>query len=1064
MFELHAQLTTKFMDKPIIKRLFENADGKFKKLLVKPLKKGSKKFYVTQLVTPNIMIALYNLSTVDDYFANAKWDKRWIKKLREVIMKSKIPFGVRGKRKKMTDREFFQSFCKHMQSIRKEMEDITAQTQHKTKYGNAEKQIFGNYIPWKYQILNKNKTPFSNYVDISLAYPLRDPTPPNQIGFDNWNPNITEVKKWFKEMYGVTFFPIKLNDEVKSIDQIVAEIEQKNRELYAKSLAVIGEMGQMLPPILLQSSVSDESKEEWLKWCKTEAELEPDKSIIVDNYHSFISTISPHDVKGVHWQTAMVSWNRKYDEGMKLGDLLFEIVTVISNDVKNGNDEYNKQCQQVFTQLYTFQSIKELEKDVSARKMQIKVLNEPIVLTQDISKSTNGVVKNKVNMQTGLDVLNDKEGREEEEVKEDDAKEDDAKEDDAKDIMEFWVEDTTKELDAAQVKKMISDCFQNEGKIIPNGAKILAIYNKHYRNLSLTLNVILRDKFAANLKQANFVSLNLDIEDPHMVDDISEVGLLWQPQRLKLTRKDFKWTAAVDPVERLRNTLSGIEHITEYIAEKRDEFKFAVGIFGELDRSKLPTQTNLLFTGNSGTGKTTVALEMAQAFFEAGIIPTSNTTVRSASDLEGTHVGEAQEIVQKTMEEAIGGLLLIDEAYELGKSEYGRQAQTKLIAMLSEEKFNNGKVVVILCGYKEDMDKMLAKNQGMASRFGKELNFKDMSPTVALGIIVDLLKKDFINVSNEAKEAMKIFLGTTDYKNGVMFMPGWGNFRDCKVLRNNIKQIMYSNAFKTKSDVLPQLQKKVAKWKEKHKKQPSLEELITSKFAILNKKYTEIEKEIKDNTVDEQAYMNAVREGDKSKIQILKNRIETRIKEDRTVVKSDLDDAEVATVQVSDVIKGFGDFFLNRIPLPKREKGMKKTEFKHGIMKDFLEKKQQCSEDLKQLQKTTKLVDLKPLIHMWFERERLQQVADEASWARLRRQPAEKLRKEEAEIARKNKSGKASGKVLPGVQVKKEEAEIARKNKSVNAEVYGEVLPGMQVKKESKKQRMRVTYTSTLKF
>ena len=66
------------------------------------------------------------------------------------------------------------------------------------------------------------------------------------------------------------------------------------------------------------------------------------------------------------------------------------------------------------------------------------------------------------------------------------------------------------------------------------------------------------------------------------------------------------------------------------------------------------------------------------------------------------------------MEEAIGGILLIDEAYELGRSEYGRQAQTKLIAMLEEEKFNNGKVVVILCGYQDKMQKMPSRQHFLA--------------------------------------------------------------------------------------------------------------------------------------------------------------------------------------------------------------------------------------------------------------------------------------------------------------------------------------------------------------
>ena len=935
MSTLLTKLLKLFMEQPII-----DAIG-FQKI---------KKF------TPQLMLNLYSLSTSDNY--NDKMQT----KLRRVITNSTIfkdENWKKDERRKQENKIFFLSFREHMQSIRKQMEK-------NNKYGGEiEKKVsilLETYVPWKYQILKGTKQPYVyNFKDESVTYPVKERTIENDRS--------KRIEIWFKKVYGITFFPLTLNNvKVGSVnDTMIDEIEQINTTLYESSLDTIGQLGQMLPPILLQSDISDESKKQWVELCNKQFPNKLSKNISVEAYSSFISSISPHDVNGVHWETAITSWKRKYANTLTLKDLIFEIVTVISIDAKNKEDKYNKECQQIFTQLFTFKSIGELEQKVQQRKDKIKLLNEPIDPTQDIGQ-TKGVVIGKINMRTGVKVSNDENND---------------------DLMEYWVDDTIESsIESSDAKRMISDCLSIKNgediNITPttnkiDETKVLAMYNKHYRNLGLTLNVIRCDKLKADLKLARFVSLNLDIEDPQLVDDISKIGLLWQPQKLKLTRKDFKWTAAVDPVERLKNTLSGIEHITNYIAEKRDEFKFAVGIFGELDRSKLPTQTNLLFTGNSGTGKTTVALEMAQAFFEAGILPTSNTTVRSASDLEGTHVGEAQEIVQKTMEEAIGGLLLIDEAYELGKSEYGRQAQTKLIAMLSEEKFNNGKVVVILAGYKEDMDKMLAKNQGMASRFGKELNFKDMEPSVALNIIVELLKKDFITVSENAKEAIRIFLGTTDAKNGVMFMPGWGNFRDCKVLRNNIKQIIYSNAFKNISN-LPKLRKGISEWKQKHKKQPSLEERIASRFQVLDKKYTLINETT--NDAKERGYMNAVRADVPSAgvpnlavIQKFKNDIIKRIKAGTIQSGSNFDEASVASVEVQDVIKGFGDFFLNRIPLPKKEKGMKKTEFKHGVMKTFLEKKQRCDNNfsgLWKLQTTLNTDRLSPLIQMWFREEESQ--------------------------------------------------------------------------------------------
>ncbi len=180
---------------------------------------------------------------------------------------------------------------------------------------------------------------------------------------------------------------------------------------------------------------------------------------------------------------------------------------------------------------------------------------------------------------------------------------------------------------------------------------------------------------------------------------------------------------------------------------------------------------------------------LGEALKNAGILVSGETIVRSASDLEGTVVGEAQKLVEQAMEEAIGGILLIDEAYELGRSEYGRQAQTKLIAMLEEEKFNNGKVVVILCGYQDKMQKMMRRNQGMASRFTKEFVFKDVEPEKATKTITDTLRRDYFiekgsdTNPTECLHSFMKFLRRSE---------NFGNYRDCRNISNEIKSLVYS--------------------------------------------------------------------------------------------------------------------------------------------------------------------------------------------------------------------------------------------------------------------------------
>ena len=217
-----------------------------------------------------------------------------------------------------------------------------------------------------------------------------------------------------------------------------------------------------------------------------------------------------------------------------------------------------------------------------------------------------------------------------------------------------------------------------------------------------------------------------------------------------------------------------------------------------------------------------------QTIYEEGGRPSAlmlrTLTPKKSADIT---IREAQEIVEKTMEEAVGGILLIDEAYELGKSEYGRQAQTKLIALLTDDRFANGNVVVILCGYKPDMDKMKARNQGMASRFGQELFFKDMSTDTACEVIVDLLKNNFltfptdkdesktkkdylvnvIDTASETYSALRLFV------KDIMKLNGWGNFRDCKSICSNIKRHVYT--LKSQGLLKPKSVQEIVKFKKR---------------------------------------------------------------------------------------------------------------------------------------------------------------------------------------------------------------------------------------------------------
>ena len=294
-----------------------------------------------------------------------------------------------------------------------------------------------------------------------------------------------------------------------------------------------------------------------------------------------------------------------------------------------------------------------------------------------------------------------------------------------------------------------------------------------------------------------------------ILEEKKQLFLKWTPSQLVLTKFDFGKSIRPDPIEKLRER-RGEDDLVRYITSITEEYKVCKEIWPE-DESRWPRASNIIFHGNSGTGKTDSANMLGEALKNAGLLVSGETTIRSASDLEGTVVGEAQKLVQEAMEEALGGILLIDEAYELGRSEYGRQAQTKLIAMLEEEKYNNGKVVVILCGYQDKMQKMMRRNQGMASRFGREFLFKDVEPAPAVEFITRKLREEYFiapqkdqgeekgEEKDEEKDKVVYGTGTRPELCLGLFMKflreseNFGNYRDCKTIAMDIKSNVYAN-------------------------------------------------------------------------------------------------------------------------------------------------------------------------------------------------------------------------------------------------------------------------------
>jgi AAA+ superfamily predicted ATPase len=192
--------------------------------------------------------------------------------------------------------------------------------------------------------------------------------------------------------------------------------------------------------------------------------------------------------------------------------------------------------------------------------------------------------------------------------------------------------------------------------------------------------------------------------------------------------------------------------------------------------------SNFVFYGAPGTGKTTVARQIAKLLHMFGVLATDQVTETSGASLTGSFVGKAKEIVKDKMEAARGGVLFIDEAYQMGEGSYGREAVAQLVEMLTTEHFMGGKSVVILAGYKDDIDAMMTTNEGLKSRFETWVPFENWSSDRSAIFVLEQIRKAEFEV-NKQDEAKKILSEAFEILTN---RPGWGNGRDALTMFKKI--------------------------------------------------------------------------------------------------------------------------------------------------------------------------------------------------------------------------------------------------------------------------------------